>query len=541
MLAASGEECTVTDVGSTKAAVCRRRRLGPLRRRPSGLRLRGARPRARERRALPGRDLVPDAAPRDRRRAATGSSTASSSGLGATPVAVDPEAHDRLVALTSHLPHALANLLVNQAGATRVEGHDPLAVRGRLASGHDARRRREPADLGRHLPRERRADARRRSPSTAAGSSSSRTRSPPGTPASSRAGSARRRATGGGCSRSPTPTRARSTSCACTCPTGRACSPAITQALGAERINIEDFELQHVSPERGGVLHVLVAGEREAERAAALLERAGLRRRRLAGARRMTLSRARVGARRAHRASRATSGSPSARCCSARSREGESRSRGSGARRTPSRRSRRCGRSAPRSTRTRSRLVRVRGVGLRGLRAPDEPLDFGNAGTVLRLLPGILAGQEGALRADRRRVASARPQERIAEPLRRWARAIETTEGTLPVVIEGGRALRDPLRAAGRERAGEVGRAARGAARRGRGDTRRRAEPDPRPHGAPAPRARRRGFSGEAPDSVAPVERLPPLALRSPATSRRRRRSSSRRRSSAARSSSSRA
>src|SRR4029079_17352970 len=36
------------------------------------------------------------------------------SSLGATPVAVDPEAHDRLVALTSHLPHALANLLVNQ-------------------------------------------------------------------------------------------------------------------------------------------------------------------------------------------------------------------------------------------------------------------------------------------------------------------------------------------------------------------------------------------------------------------------------------------
>ncbi|MER3487313.1 MAG: prephenate dehydrogenase/arogenate dehydrogenase family protein, partial [Chloroflexota bacterium] len=34
----------------------------------------------------------------------------------------------------------------------------------------------------------------------------------------------------------------------------------ITQALGAARINIEDFELQHISPERGGVLSVLVAG-----------------------------------------------------------------------------------------------------------------------------------------------------------------------------------------------------------------------------------------------------------------------------------------
>ena len=34
----------------------------------------------------------------------------------------------------------------------------------------------------------------------------------------------------------------------------------ITQALGAEKINIEDFELDHLSPERGGTLDVLVEG-----------------------------------------------------------------------------------------------------------------------------------------------------------------------------------------------------------------------------------------------------------------------------------------
>src|SRR5439155_113051 len=39
--------------------------------------------------------------------------------LGAVPVAVDPQAHDRLVALTSHLPHALANVILNQAGSSR--------------------------------------------------------------------------------------------------------------------------------------------------------------------------------------------------------------------------------------------------------------------------------------------------------------------------------------------------------------------------------------------------------------------------------------
>jgi prephenate dehydrogenase len=50
---------------------------------------------------------------------------------------------------------------------------------------------------------------------------------------------------------------------------------AITQALGAERINIEDFELHHVSPERGGTLNLLVEGEGEARRAATLLESQG--------------------------------------------------------------------------------------------------------------------------------------------------------------------------------------------------------------------------------------------------------------------------
>jgi prephenate dehydrogenase len=49
----------------------------------------------------------------------------------------------------------------------------------------------------------------------------------------------------------------------------------ITQALGAARINIEDFELHHVSPERGGTLTLLIAGDDEARRAAELLEAQG--------------------------------------------------------------------------------------------------------------------------------------------------------------------------------------------------------------------------------------------------------------------------
>ena len=49
----------------------------------------------------------------------------------------------------------------------------------------------------------------------------------------------------------------------------------IFQALGAARINVSDFEMEHLSHERGGTLTVLVSGEAEAERAVTLLEAQG--------------------------------------------------------------------------------------------------------------------------------------------------------------------------------------------------------------------------------------------------------------------------
>jgi prephenate dehydrogenase len=49
----------------------------------------------------------------------------------------------------------------------------------------------------------------------------------------------------------------------------------IFQALGAERINVSDFDLEHLSPERGGTLTVLVEGEAHAQRAASILEGQG--------------------------------------------------------------------------------------------------------------------------------------------------------------------------------------------------------------------------------------------------------------------------
>ncbi len=48
--------------------------------------------------------------------------------IGARPVAIDPETHDRLMANVSHLPHVLANVLVAQA-ADAIDAND-LAARG---------------------------------------------------------------------------------------------------------------------------------------------------------------------------------------------------------------------------------------------------------------------------------------------------------------------------------------------------------------------------------------------------------------------------
>jgi 3-phosphoshikimate 1-carboxyvinyltransferase len=83
--------------------------------------------------------------------------------------------------------------------------------------------------------------------------------------------------------------------------------------------------------------------------------------------------------------------------------------------------------------------VRITGVGLRGLREPDGPIDCGNAGTLVRLVAGILAGQEGRgfeLTGDES--LSRRPMGRIAGPLAEMGATVETTDGGLPLRIGGG-------------------------------------------------------------------------------------------------------
>ena len=82
--------------------------------------------------------------------------------------------------------------------------------------------------------------------------------------------------------------------------------------------------------------------------------------------------------------------------------------------------------------------LRVFGKGLRGLRGPGRPIDCANAGTLVRLIAGILAGQDGEsfeLTGDES--LSRRPMGRIAEPLERMGGSLETTDGHLPLTVSG--------------------------------------------------------------------------------------------------------
>jgi prephenate dehydrogenase len=270
VLAASAPDVTVTDVGSTKRALAS----------------------IEDRRFVPGHPIAgghtggPTRASADLFDAATWLLTPLPTtetarlelveqfvtALGARAVRVDADDHDRLLALTSHLPHALANLLMRRVAAggeealgfagaslremTRVAGANPamwadiFVANGDLIGEALAAHRDELADVERALRDGDRgffeewiassADARSRMlgyayQTDAQALNRIRVRVPdkPGVLA------------------------------------------RITQTLGAAGINIEDFELRHISPDYGGVLVVLVTGADNAELARTLLKREG--------------------------------------------------------------------------------------------------------------------------------------------------------------------------------------------------------------------------------------------------------------------------
>ncbi len=77
----------------------------------------------------------------------------------------------------------------------------------------------------------------------------------------------------------------------------------------------------------------------------------------------------------------------------------------------------------------------IQGVGLRGLKPPEGGIDVHNAGTLMRLLPGILAGQTGEFVITGDASIRSRPMERVAGPLRQMGVHIDTTDGCPPVAM----------------------------------------------------------------------------------------------------------
>jgi 3-phosphoshikimate 1-carboxyvinyltransferase len=86
-------------------------------------------------------------------------------------------------------------------------------------------------------------------------------------------------------------------------------------------------------------------------------------------------------------------------------------------------------------------FVEIEGVGLRGARPAQ--IDVGNAGTLLRIMPGWLAGQPGGeWTFDGDESIRRRPVDRIADPLRLMGANVDCRDGRLPPLRVRGSQLR---------------------------------------------------------------------------------------------------
>ncbi len=70
-------------------------------------------------------------------------------------------------------------------------------------------------------------------------------------------------------------------------------------------------------------------------------------------------------------------------------------------------------------------VIRIQGVGFQGLQAPTAPLDMGNSGTSIRLISGVLAGQDFSVTMVGDDSLSKRPMDRVAIPLRQMGVEID--------------------------------------------------------------------------------------------------------------------
>jgi prephenate dehydrogenase len=195
--------------------------------------------------------------------------------LGAQAVRTDAAAHDRLLALTSHLPHALANLLMLRVAEAAAEDDAPLAFAGaslremtRLAGANAA----VWSDIFLGNADEIAAALSGLRTSLDELEQALRSGDRESIEASiSAAATARERLESFAYRTAP----AQLNRIRVRVPDRPGVLARITQILGAAQINLEDFELRHVSPEYGGVLVILVAGADNAAQARELLRREG--------------------------------------------------------------------------------------------------------------------------------------------------------------------------------------------------------------------------------------------------------------------------
>ena len=84
-------------------------------------------------------------------------------------------------------------------------------------------------------------------------------------------------------------------------------------------------------------------------------------------------------------------------------------------------------------------VIRIQGRGFHGLSAPENPLDMGNSGTSMRLISGVLAGQDFAATMIGDDSLSKRPMDRIAQPLRQMGVVLagQGKQDLPPLTIQG--------------------------------------------------------------------------------------------------------
>jgi prephenate dehydrogenase len=272
-LRSSGEDCAVTDVGSTKRALIER--LGEAPRFIGGHPLAGAETSGVENARA---DLFDGA-----RWYLTPTPTTEGvlydrvqrvvADFGARPQALDPEAHDRMMATVSHLPHVIANVLAGRAAETLADQTERVPEVGRSFRDTTRVAGANPAIWGDIFATNREAVAEEIEAVVESLRSASELLRGGDDEAVRRwhrdAGNRRRELIEAESAGGPLhELRVR-------VPNRPGIVAEIALALGRAQVNIEDMALNPASDMRSGAISVWVAGEREAERAADLVRGLG--------------------------------------------------------------------------------------------------------------------------------------------------------------------------------------------------------------------------------------------------------------------------